>query len=97
MDTYPNGYMRANMFCKNDREYLNGVPLDCLNPGALNREVNFLYEEDCTHDANNYHSWFIFKLPVSEMFDGNQDNIPELAVTFGDKYGYFKASTLAVD
>jgi len=81
----PSGYMRPVMYCQNNLHW-NSATNNWLNCGswAPNRKVDFLYEQDCTYDARSYYNWFVFKVPVSAMFDGNQDNIPELAVSFGD-------------
>jgi hypothetical protein len=93
----PSGYMRPVMFCQNNLHWDTAANtwLDC---GTIpNRQVNFLYEQDCTYDSNRYFSWYIFKVPVSAMVDGNQDNMPELAVTFGDRYGDVKVTAMGVD
>ena len=93
----PSGYMRPVMFCQNNLHWDSGANT-WLSCGTIpNRQVNFLYEQDCTYDANRYFSWYIFKVPVSAMVDGNQDNMPELAVTFGDRNGDVRVAAMAVD
>jgi hypothetical protein len=59
--------------------------------------VDFIFDQDCSQDANRYFSWLLFKVPVADLVAAKVDQIPELAVTFGDKDGDVKAQALTVD
>jgi hypothetical protein len=85
------GYFRQYMFCQKDYFSSGGTTVNCANANAPNMRVDFIFDQDCSQDANRYFSWLVFKVPVADLVAAKVDQIPELAVTFGDKDGDVKA------